>query len=204
VVDDAVAALFLDTITPEQIGMAVGAAEEVAERHTRSHRAAQLAVQQARYEADRAERAFSNVEPENRLIARTLELPEASPGSATPTRSSARAPSPSKPAKSASNRPRPNSASPPMPSSTGCASGRYPYGAVRADVCASLGPGHPGDLPAEGRRVFPTHTGPAHDVRGRVNDAVLRRALTAAHVDRPGLTDHVSGAGPAPASAAPR
>jgi DNA invertase Pin-like site-specific DNA recombinase len=72
-VDDAVAALFLDTITPEQIGVAVAAAEEVAERHTRSHRAAGLAVQQARYEADRAERAFSNVEPENRLVARTLE-----------------------------------------------------------------------------------------------------------------------------------
>lgn len=36
-------------------------------------RAAELAVQQARYEADRAERAFSNVEPENRLVARTLE-----------------------------------------------------------------------------------------------------------------------------------
>jgi DNA invertase Pin-like site-specific DNA recombinase len=72
-VDDAVAALFLDTITPEQIGVALGAAEEVAERHTRSHRAAELAVQQARYEADRAERAFSNVEPENRLVARTLE-----------------------------------------------------------------------------------------------------------------------------------
>ncbi|MFF5216182.1 hypothetical protein [Micromonospora sp. NPDC000442] len=64
---------FLDTITPEQIGMAVGAAEEVAERHTRSHRAVELAVQQARYEADRAERAFSNVEPENRLVTRTLE-----------------------------------------------------------------------------------------------------------------------------------
>jgi hypothetical protein len=30
-------------------------------------------VQRARYEADRAERAFSNVEPENRLVARTLE-----------------------------------------------------------------------------------------------------------------------------------
>jgi hypothetical protein len=72
-VDDAVAALFLDTITSEQIGMAVSAAEEVAQRHTRSHRAAELAVQQARYEADRAERAFSNVEPGNRLVARTLE-----------------------------------------------------------------------------------------------------------------------------------
>jgi hypothetical protein len=39
----------------------------------RAHRAAELTVQRAQYEADRAERAFSQVEPENRLVARTLE-----------------------------------------------------------------------------------------------------------------------------------
>jgi DNA invertase Pin-like site-specific DNA recombinase len=72
-VDDSVSTLFLNTITPEQIGVALAAADEVVQRHTRSHRAAELAVQRARYEADRAERAFSNVEPENRLVARTLE-----------------------------------------------------------------------------------------------------------------------------------
>ena len=73
IVDDAVSSLLLNTITPEQIGVALAAADEVVERHTRSHRAAELAVQRARYDADRAERAFSNVEPENRLVARTLE-----------------------------------------------------------------------------------------------------------------------------------
>ena len=36
-------------------------------------RAAELAVERARYDADRAERAFWPVEPENRLVARTLE-----------------------------------------------------------------------------------------------------------------------------------
>jgi hypothetical protein len=72
-VDAAVSELCLSTITPEQIGMALAAADEVVQRHTRTHRAAELAVQGARYEADRAERAFSNVEPENRLVARTLE-----------------------------------------------------------------------------------------------------------------------------------
>jgi excisionase family DNA binding protein len=72
-VDDAVAARFLQAVTPEQITLALAAAEEVAARHTRTHRAAELAVQRARYEADRAERAFSQVEPENRLVARTLE-----------------------------------------------------------------------------------------------------------------------------------
>jgi hypothetical protein len=53
--------------------VALAAADEVAERHTRTHRAAELAVQRARYDATRAERALSNVDPENRLVARTLE-----------------------------------------------------------------------------------------------------------------------------------
>src|SRR5207248_11022583 len=64
---------FLGTITAQQIGIALAAADEVVQRHTRTHRASELAVQRARYDADRAERAFSNVEPENRLVARTLE-----------------------------------------------------------------------------------------------------------------------------------
>jgi hypothetical protein len=49
------------------------AADEVTDRHQRVSRAAELAVERARYEADRAERAFSAVEPENRLVARNLE-----------------------------------------------------------------------------------------------------------------------------------
>jgi predicted DNA-binding transcriptional regulator AlpA len=45
-----------------------------AETHHRTRLAAfELAVQRARYEAERARRQFDNVEPENRLVARTLE-----------------------------------------------------------------------------------------------------------------------------------
>jgi hypothetical protein len=73
IVDDAVTALLLKTVTLQQIQVALAAAEEVADRQVRTHRAAELAVERARYEADRAERAFSQVEPENRLVARTLE-----------------------------------------------------------------------------------------------------------------------------------
>jgi excisionase family DNA binding protein len=73
VVDDAVAGVLLDALTPEQVGLALAAAGEVTSRHQRVSRAAELAVERARYEADRAERAFSQVEPENRLVARTLE-----------------------------------------------------------------------------------------------------------------------------------
>ena len=72
-VDVVVSALLLDTISPDQIQIALAAADEVTVRHERGHRAAELAVQRARYEADRAERAFSNVDPDNRLVARTLE-----------------------------------------------------------------------------------------------------------------------------------
>ena len=42
-------------------------------RHQQVSRAAELAAERARYEADRAERAFCACEPENRLVARSLE-----------------------------------------------------------------------------------------------------------------------------------
>jgi hypothetical protein len=53
--------------------LALAAAEEVTTRRQRSVRAAELAVERARYDADRAERAFLACEPENRLVARSLE-----------------------------------------------------------------------------------------------------------------------------------
>src|SRR5215470_7199262 len=72
-VDDAVAGVLLDALTPEQVALALAAADEVTGRHQRISRAAELAVERARYEADRAERALLAVEPENRLVARSLE-----------------------------------------------------------------------------------------------------------------------------------
>jgi DNA invertase Pin-like site-specific DNA recombinase len=72
-VDDAVAGALLDALTPEQVTLALSAADEVAGRHQRVSRAAELAVERARYDAARAERAFCQVEPENRLVARSLE-----------------------------------------------------------------------------------------------------------------------------------
>ena len=58
-VDEAVAGALLDALTPEQVALALAAAGEVAGRHQRVSRAAELAVERARYEADRAERAFT-------------------------------------------------------------------------------------------------------------------------------------------------
>ena len=72
-VDAAVAAALLDALTPRQVALALSAADEVTGRHQRVSRAAELTVERARYDADRAERAFCAVEPENRLVARSLE-----------------------------------------------------------------------------------------------------------------------------------
>jgi DNA invertase Pin-like site-specific DNA recombinase len=72
-IDEAVTAALLAAVAPEQLALALTTADEVTARHARATRAAQLAVDRARYHADRAERAFHACEPENRLVARSLE-----------------------------------------------------------------------------------------------------------------------------------
>jgi excisionase family DNA binding protein len=71
--DEAVAERLLAAVCPEEVTLALAAATEVADRHARTTRAAELAVERARYQADRAERAHAACEPENRLVARSLE-----------------------------------------------------------------------------------------------------------------------------------
>ena len=72
-VDAAVAERLLEVVSPEQIAIALAAADELADRRARGTRAAELAVERARYEAARAERAFHQCDPDNRLVARSLE-----------------------------------------------------------------------------------------------------------------------------------
>jgi DNA invertase Pin-like site-specific DNA recombinase len=72
-VDPLVAQRLLEAVTAERIALALDAADEVADRHARTTRALELQVERARYEAIRAERAFHNCEPEDRLVARSLE-----------------------------------------------------------------------------------------------------------------------------------
>ena len=72
-VDEAVTDALLAALAPDQLALALAAADEVTARRRRSIRAAELAVERARYQAQRAERAFSACEPENRLVARSLE-----------------------------------------------------------------------------------------------------------------------------------
>jgi hypothetical protein len=63
----------LEALTPQEIAVALAGADEVADRHARSDRALGPRVERARYDAARAERAFHACEPENRLVARSLE-----------------------------------------------------------------------------------------------------------------------------------
>jgi hypothetical protein len=72
-VDQIVSTRLLQVLGPEEVALALAAADEVAERRGRATRASELAVERARFEANRAERAFHACEPENRLVARTLE-----------------------------------------------------------------------------------------------------------------------------------
>jgi excisionase family DNA binding protein len=73
VVDELVTRRLLEALAPEEIALALAAADEVADRRTRASRALELRVERARYDAVRAERAFHACEPENRLVARSLE-----------------------------------------------------------------------------------------------------------------------------------
>lgn len=73
VVDELIARRLLEALAPEEIALALAAADEVSDRRARSTRAVELRVERARYEAIRAERAFHACEPENRLVARSLE-----------------------------------------------------------------------------------------------------------------------------------
>ena len=72
-VDTTIAERLLAALNPAEVALALAAADHVTDRYQRVSRAAELAVERARYDADRAERAFHAVEPENRLVARNLE-----------------------------------------------------------------------------------------------------------------------------------
>lgn len=73
VVDAAVATRLLAMVCPEEIGLTLAAADEVAGRRARRSRALEFRLERARFEATRAERAFHHCEPEDRLVARSLE-----------------------------------------------------------------------------------------------------------------------------------
>ncbi len=64
---------FLAALAPASLNATLVALQETEQAWQRECRQRELLVERARYEAERAERQFSRVEPENRLVARSLE-----------------------------------------------------------------------------------------------------------------------------------
>ncbi len=72
-IDEAVARAFLDAVAPAGVEAALLAEEQFQADEETALKQWRLQVERARYEAERAERRYRTVEPENRLVARTLE-----------------------------------------------------------------------------------------------------------------------------------
>ena len=71
--EKAVVDAFLEAVTPAGVTATAGAIRELEDQHEALLAGQRLALERAEYEAERAERQFDACEPENRLVARTLE-----------------------------------------------------------------------------------------------------------------------------------
>ncbi len=72
-IDAAVAENFLAAIEPAQLEISLAALDQIEARARQSERQWQLRLERVQYQADVARRRFVAVEPENRLVARSLE-----------------------------------------------------------------------------------------------------------------------------------
>jgi DNA invertase Pin-like site-specific DNA recombinase len=72
-VDAAVAQVFLDAMQPAQLAISLATLAQVEAQARQIDRQWHLRLERAQYEADRARRRFLAVDPEYRLVARTLE-----------------------------------------------------------------------------------------------------------------------------------
>jgi DNA invertase Pin-like site-specific DNA recombinase len=73
VIEQAVVRAFLEAITPAAIEAVRLSVEQLQSNHDAALSQWRLEVERTRYEAERAERRYRSVEPENRLVARGLE-----------------------------------------------------------------------------------------------------------------------------------
>jgi hypothetical protein len=72
-IDAAVARIFLEAMQPAQLEVSMAALEQVEARAHQIDHQWQLRLERVQYEADLARRRYMAVEPENRLVARSLE-----------------------------------------------------------------------------------------------------------------------------------
>jgi DNA invertase Pin-like site-specific DNA recombinase len=71
--DDAIGALLVQTVTPVTLEVALAVQHEIETRSEQSDRLRQQEVERARYGTDLARRRFMQVDPDNRLVADSLE-----------------------------------------------------------------------------------------------------------------------------------
>lgn len=72
-IDDAVSKLLLEIVKPEILELTMGVQEEIKKRIHEVEKVQKQQVERAQYEADLAKRRYMQVDPENRLVADTLE-----------------------------------------------------------------------------------------------------------------------------------
>jgi len=72
-VDLVVSQAFLEAMQPAQLEISIAAFEQIEARTRQIDQQWQLRLERARYEADLARRRFNAIDPENRLVARSLE-----------------------------------------------------------------------------------------------------------------------------------
>jgi hypothetical protein len=72
-VDDLVSQQVLLALEPAALELSVQARQDIARERERTHRLWKQRLERARFEAERAARQYDAVEPENRLVVRTLE-----------------------------------------------------------------------------------------------------------------------------------
>jgi hypothetical protein len=64
---------FLQALQPDQLTLALAALAQLEQEEQAENKQWELRLERARYQAKRAERQYQAVEPENRLVARSLE-----------------------------------------------------------------------------------------------------------------------------------
>jgi DNA invertase Pin-like site-specific DNA recombinase len=72
-IDAAVTQLFLEAMQPAQLEISIAAFEQIELQTKQIDQQWQFRLERVRYEADLAHRRFNSIDPENRLVARTLE-----------------------------------------------------------------------------------------------------------------------------------
>lgn len=72
-IDEAITRLFLEVVQPPEIELSLAVAREVERQAGELNRQWKLRLERVRYEAQLAERRYKAVDPDNRVVARTLE-----------------------------------------------------------------------------------------------------------------------------------